>query len=329
MVGQPTGAVTPGMRRMLWIAAGLVLIQGTILLALHDSTARYFSWTIAVPVTAAFLGAGYLSAALLEAAAARQRSWQRARIAVPGVLTFTTLTLIVTLVHIQKFHLAAPAPVTRAAAWGWLAIYAGVPPVLGYLWWRQAQAARGAAVDGRRLPPVLRAAFGLQGAVMLIAGGALITVPTRTASLWPWPLTALTGRAVGAWLIGLGVIAIQSWYLDRREALAIVFPAISLYAVLQLAVLGGFGNSMHWRQAQAWYYLLFLASLLATGIAGTVTTRRDSARRLSGVPPSVTQQGLHVAARPDRRLTRTGTHPPRPPGPRPALGSYDVCGRTG
>ena len=90
------GSVTRGMRRMLWVAAGLVLVQGSILLAARNDTSRYFSWTIAVPVTAAFLGAGYLSAAVLEAAAARQGSWQRARIAVPGVLAFTTLTLAVT-----------------------------------------------------------------------------------------------------------------------------------------------------------------------------------------------------------------------------------------
>jgi len=55
MVTGPAGPVTRGMRRMLWVAAGLVLVQGSILLASHDDTARYFSWTIAVPVTAAFL----------------------------------------------------------------------------------------------------------------------------------------------------------------------------------------------------------------------------------------------------------------------------------
>lgn len=107
MVSRPGGPVTRGMRRMLWAAAGLVLVQGSILLAAHNDTSRYFSWTIAVPVTADFLGAGYLSAAVLEAAAARQGSWQRARIAVPGVLAFTTLTLAVTLVHLDKFHLGA------------------------------------------------------------------------------------------------------------------------------------------------------------------------------------------------------------------------------
>jgi hypothetical protein len=150
MVNGSGGSVTPGMRRMLWVAAGLVLVQGTILLVFHNNTSRYFSWTIAVPVTAAFLGAGYLAAAVLESAAARQSSWQRARIAVPGVLAFTTLTLVVTLVHLGKFHLGSAVLITRTLTWGWLAIYVGVPPVLAFLWWRQARAVPSPAGSRRR-----------------------------------------------------------------------------------------------------------------------------------------------------------------------------------
>jgi hypothetical protein len=268
MVSRPGDPVTPGMRRMLRVAAGLVLAQGSILLALHNDTSRYFSWTIAVPVTAAFLGAGYLSAAVLESAAARQGSWQRARIAVPGVLAFTTLTLAVTLVHLSKFHLGAASALTRALTWGWLAIYVGVPPVLAFLWWRQARAVPGTAPAGRRLPPLVRAVLGVQGSVMLVLGAALLAAPARAGRLWPWPLTALTGRAVRAWLAGLGIIAAQSWFADRREVVAVVFPAITVYAGLQLAVLAGFARSMHWDQAPAWCYLLFLTSLLAVGVAG-------------------------------------------------------------
>jgi hypothetical protein len=263
------------MRRMLWVAAGLVLIQGSILLAAHNDTSRYFSWTIAVPVTAAFLGAGYLSAAVLEAAAARQGSWQRARIAVPGVLAFTTLTLGVTLAHLGKFHLGAASVLTRALTWGWLAIYAGVPPVLALLWWRQARAAPGTALAGPHLPPMLRAALGVQGAVMLVLGAALLAAPLQAARLWPWPLTALTGRAVGAWLAGLGIIAAQCWHADRREVIAVAFPAVTVYGALQLAVLADFRNSMHWDQAPAWCYLLFLASLLAVGVAGLTGLARS------------------------------------------------------
>jgi hypothetical protein len=275
LVAKNLAVVTQGMRRMLWVAAGLVLVQGSILLAAHNNTARYFSWTIAVPVTAAFLGSGYLAAAVLEAAAARQRSWERARIAVPSVLAFTTLTLVVTLVHLDKFHLSAASVLTRALTWGWLAIYIGVPPVLAFLWWRQARAVSGTAPAGTPLPPPVRAVLGVQGVVMLALGVALLVAPVQVARLWPWPLTALTGGAVGAWLVGLGIMAAQSWHADRRDTVAIVFPAMIVYGALQLAVLAGFAHSMHWDQAAAWCYLVFLVSLLAVGVAGLATVTRS------------------------------------------------------
>jgi len=259
---------------MLWVAAGLVLVQGSILVVGRGNTARYFSWTIAVPVTAAFLGVGYLSAAVLESSAARQSSWQRARIAVPGVLAFTTLTLVVTLVHVDKFHLSAASVLTRTLTWGWLAIYVGVPPVLAVLWWRQTRAEPGTTPVGPHLPLLLRAALGVQGAVMLALGAWLLIAPASAARLWPWPLTALTGRAVGAWLVGLGIIAAQSAYVDRYEVVGIAFPAITVFSVLQLAVLAGYASAMHWDQVKVWCYLLFLAGLLADGVAGLAGGRQ-------------------------------------------------------
>jgi predicted transporter len=275
MVTGAAGSVTRGMRRMLLVDAGLVLVLGCILLPEHNDTARYFSWTIAVPLTAAFLGASYLAATVLEAAAACQRSWERARIAVPGVLAFSTLTLVVTLVHLDKFHLSAAPALTRALTWAWLVIYIVVPPTLAFLWWRQARSVPGRAPAGTPLPRPVRAALGAQGVVMLALGVALLVAPVQVARLWPWPLTALTGGAVGAWLVGLGIIAAQSWHADRRDTVAIVFPADVVFGALQLAVLAGFAHSVHWDQASAWCYLLFLASLLAVGIAGLITVTRS------------------------------------------------------
>lgn len=111
---------------------------------------------------------------------------------------------------------------------------------------------------------------------MLLLGAVLLAVPVRVAGLWPWSLTALTGRAVGAWLVGLGIIAVQSWHANSREATAIVFPATTVYAALQLAVLAGFASSIRWAHAPAWGYLLLLASLLAVGVVGWAVTARGS-----------------------------------------------------
>ena len=54
------------------------------------------------------LGAGYLAAAVLEVVADRQASWTRAQVAVPSVLVFTTLTLMVTLLHLDRGRPAYP-----------------------------------------------------------------------------------------------------------------------------------------------------------------------------------------------------------------------------
>jgi hypothetical protein len=42
---------------MLWVGAFLVLFAGIQLYFLTEHTERWFSWTIDVPLTAAFLGA--------------------------------------------------------------------------------------------------------------------------------------------------------------------------------------------------------------------------------------------------------------------------------
>ena len=121
------------------------------------------------------LGAGYLAAAVLEVVADRQASWTRAQVAVPSVLVFTTLTLVVTLLHLDRFHLHAADLLTRSLTWAWLLVYAVVPPILTAVWWRQTRTARGglapeapagrllSASPSSALPATIRQALGVQG----------------------------------------------------------------------------------------------------------------------------------------------------------------------
>ena len=51
---------TPGIRAILYMASFLVLTVGIALYLLSEKTDVFFSWTINPPLTAAFLGAGYL-----------------------------------------------------------------------------------------------------------------------------------------------------------------------------------------------------------------------------------------------------------------------------
>jgi len=93
-----------GMKWLLRAAGFLVLLAGFQLFILTEYTDLYFAWTIQPFITAAFLGGGYFSSFLMEILASRKAQWAEARIAVPAVFTFTSLTLLATLLHLDRFH---------------------------------------------------------------------------------------------------------------------------------------------------------------------------------------------------------------------------------
>src|SRR5262249_51826594 len=132
----PAKRLPQSMQPMLAAASFLVFSVGVSLFLLTEHTDKYFAWTIANPMTAAFLGAGYWASGVLEISAAREAYWRNARIAVPAVLVFTVLTLIVTLVHSDKFHFHDPRFITRLGTWFWLGVYTVVPVVMSALFIR-------------------------------------------------------------------------------------------------------------------------------------------------------------------------------------------------
>jgi hypothetical protein len=120
--------LAPAMRWLLLVAAVLVFLAGFQLFVLTERTGTYFAWTIANPLAAAFLGASYWASLSIEAVAGRQAAWGHAHIAVPAVLVFTVLTLVATLLHLDKFHFGSSFAIgTQIFTWAWIAIYVLVP----------------------------------------------------------------------------------------------------------------------------------------------------------------------------------------------------------
>lgn len=280
--------LTAGLRRMLVVASVLVGIAGVQLFVLTEQTERYFAWTVGPPLTAAFLGAAYWASGLLELLAAREWLWTRARIAVPAVFTFTALTLLATLLHYDRFHFASPAALARTAAWAWLAIYLAVPLLLGALLLRQLRARGG--TDPRReqpLPTGVLVVLAVQAGTLLGFGLTLFVAPQVTAPLWPWALSPLTGRAVGAWLLGLGVAAAQACVEDDWRRIGAAMRSYTLLGVLELVALARYPDAVDWTGPGGWVYVAFLVSILAVGLAGWYATRpalrrADTARAAGG-----------------------------------------------
>ncbi len=267
-------AIIPAMRFMLYLAGALVFITGVQLFILTEQTDRYFAWTIQPPLTAATLGAAYWASCALELAAARERIWTHARIAVPAVVVFTALTLVVTLLHIDRFHLASPELITRGAAWAWLVVYAAVPALLGGMLIVQATT-RG--VDPPLVAPLpgwLTAVLAVQVLIMLPLGLLMLAAPALAIEFWPWKLTPLTARAIGAWAVGLGLAVAQTL---REKDLMRVRPAIASYiafGALELVALARYSGDIDWTRPSATIYVAYMASVLLAGIGGWLAARR-------------------------------------------------------
>lgn len=257
------------MRRLLYVAAFLVFLAGLELFVFPLRTADWFAWTVDPPMTAVFLGAAYWASAGLEVTGARSASWDLAKLAVWPVFVFTTLTLAVTLLHLDRFHLPPDAPfVAQVATWMWLAIYAVVPVAMLIISWMQTRsrpAAGPVAATRTALPLGLRLLLLAIAGVLLIFGVALLALPVQAAALWPWPLTELTARAVGAWLIGLGWAAAQGQMSgDARAARPVGLTAV-VFVLLQALALLRYGDALTWPSASA---VGFVTVLLAIGVAG-------------------------------------------------------------
>ena len=263
---------TVGIRLILYVASFLVLSVGLSLYFLSEKTDVYFSWTINPPLTAAFLGAGYLASFVTELLAARESIWARARIAVPGVLAFTVLTSIVTFIHLEKFHFDSPVFITVAGTWVWLIIYITVPIALGILWALQT---RQPGVDSPReasLPAWMRSMLIVQGVIMFLFGCAMLLFSDVTIPLWPWKLSALTSRAIGAWGVGIGVIAIHASWENAWERLWPMFTGYVIYGTLQTINLLRYPDELDWSRFSALAYTIFVLSILLTGAYGVWRT---------------------------------------------------------
>jgi hypothetical protein len=282
--------MTPQVRAGLVAIASVIFWLGLSLFVFPGETDTLFAWTIEPPLTAAFLGASYWASTTLAAACARERDWVRARAFAAPYLIAGVVLLWVTIVHIDRFHMDA------VTGWAWLILYAIFPPAVVVLLLRQVAVPGETPPRDRPMPQALVVAHAAVGSALALLGAALVIAPTQADALWPWPLTPLTGRAVGTFVLAQGVLALAVW---RERDWGRVRPAMLqqlVVGVLQLGALARFSGTLDWGRAGAWLYLAAVAAVLAAGAYGTVRARRrpdpaDPASRWSRSP---------AAARPAR-----------------------------
>ena len=151
-------------------------------------------------------------------------------------------------------------PFGGAGGWG-VTRRAGAPP----------------ASDDPRLSAWTRRVFVAGGVVSVSLGVVLIVVPDLVSYVWPWAITSLTGRVVGA-VLCLGLAGFGVLRDDRRgSVVTLVEVAMVMAALVAVAMLRA-RDQIAWNRPLAWATVAGVAVILVGG--GLLLTRfRSAARR--------------------------------------------------
>jgi hypothetical protein len=247
--------------------AALAFGAFVLLFVLSEETEDWFSWTIQPPLTAAFLGASYLAALVLFAWTARFGDWRSAQAALVPVSVIAVLLLVATIIHEDRFH-------DDLFGWFWKAAYLIAPIAIAAA---VAAQLRRPSPDRRvrvPLPTALRAALVVQGIVMLAVGTNLFLTPESAGSLWPWDLTALTGRAIGAFVLGFGASAVHAVVANDLESFEGAALAYCVLGLLQLVALAIHAGDTTGSDGDTWLYVIFLVSVAGAGMGGWRSARK-------------------------------------------------------
>jgi len=261
-----------------WFAVDVVVLAaaGVQCFVLATATDRWFAWTVAPPLSAAVLGAGYFGSIVMVVEARRARRWVDARVVLVSTFVFASLTLVVTLLHLDRFHLDDGGVTARLAAVAWLLVYVGVPPFVLWLVLRQ-RTAPGAEPE-REPPWLFRPArpFLLGEGGLLLALGVVLFARGRQAAFWPWTLSDLTARAIAAWVMALGaMLLLCTWEREVSRARPALHSVMAATLLALLALLR-FRDSVRWDLAGT-VMVGALVALLAT-VAAALGAGRPSRR---------------------------------------------------
>jgi hypothetical protein len=267
----PTGGLQRSTRAAVGVLLLLAVLNAAFLYLLPARAATGYAWAIRPPISAAFLGGGYLAGvvatALAVLAARRWRSIQPLAIA---LVTLSVGLLAATLLHTARFRWGYPP------TWAWTGVYALAPVGVAILARRQRAITIRPLVADPRLR-LLRLLSGVFGAAMLAGAIALFAFPADLGRDWPWPLTTLLAQAIAAWIAMIAAALLWCAYdLRRTHEAFIPYATLGAWCLALLALPALHAGELTRTGAPLLSYLAALIALLALAVLGATRAGRLS-----------------------------------------------------
>ncbi|HUH98840.1 MAG TPA: hypothetical protein VLZ89_15875 [Anaerolineales bacterium] len=263
----------PWLRTLLYTGSFLVFVAGIQLFVLTEHTDVYFAWPISSRLSAATLGAFYWGTMFFGFFSARETLWAKARGAVPAVIVFTSVSLAVTILHLDDFRFSSSNPITLIVTWTWVLVYFIEPPLLIIVFLLQLRERGSDPEREHTLPIWFRIVLVLQGLLAIGVALALLFFLGKILAFWPWSLSEYTAGALAAWMSAVGVIGLQAAWENDWARIRITMISYLIFSILEFIAIFRYPSELHWYTAGEISYLLFLMSMLGVGAYGWVQTQ--------------------------------------------------------
>lgn len=265
--------VLPATRVLSAFIVPFLVVAFVVLYGFPRRTDELFAWKIAPPMTPMTLGAVYLGGAYFFVWAFRAKAWHTVKSGFVAVGTFASLMGVSTIVHWDRFNHS------HVAFWLWAGLYFTTPFLVWGIWAANRRRDSRPEPHDLLLPPIARVMMGVTGGVAVVAGLFLFLLPERAIDVWPWQLTPLTSRVLGAvFMLGiaaLGVVSDPRWSSARLMLQVQVFM-LTLILVAAARSRADFDTS----RVLTWLFLAGFAAALASAAVLSVTMDiRDGRRR--------------------------------------------------
>ena len=179
------------------------------------------------PLHARFLGAMYLSAAVMLLLGYLGRRWSDITVVPVMTAVWTGSILLVSMLHTDLFDFGT------IQTWIWFIAYGVYPVIAIWLVWvhRQQILAPSAGSD---LPAAVRFYLLAQGVLLTLLAVALFLAPAAIANVWPWAITAELAQLYFAPFLSFGI---GSLLLGRMDGWARMRTGAATMAVFAIGVL--------------------------------------------------------------------------------------------
>ena len=208
-----------------------LVVAAILLFVWPNDTDRTFAWTIKPSMTPMMLAAAYIGGIYYFAGVTFARRWHAIKLGFLPVTFFASFLGLATILHWDRFNHS------HISFFAWTALYFATPFLVVAVWLINRRHDPGQpAADEIIVPGLVRLVIGAVGAVTLLVSLFLFLVPSVMVSIWPWILTPLTARVLGAMfalpgIVGLGIALEPRWSAARlilqSQAFSILFILIA------------------------------------------------------------------------------------------------------